>query len=288
MKFAIYTTGAPYCDKRDIDMLLLLSEKYDVSVSFNLDFAQYVDENFAIKVASYSSLADLDADMMITYGGDGTFLHCVAFLEDKQIPIMGVNSGRLGFLSSITRPEVENALNLILKGEYSIDQRSMIEVSGDFGCDKVYPHVFNEFTVQKSELNMIRISIDVNNQNVATFAADGMIVSTPTGSTAYSLSSGGAIMVPGCGAFIITPIAAHNLTVRPIIVSEKSHIKITVYSHIDECYATLDNRSYKVKDGATFNLSLSPNKANIVQFKDGAFFDTLRKKLMWASETKRG
>lgn len=286
MKFAIYTKGERYFPREDLVNLQKLAEECGFEMVFNHDFVKYSAENYNIRLNSYSSAADIDADFVLSFGGDGTFLHCVTMLESKEIPILGVNSGRLGFLSSVGREDFVGAIRAILDGCYVIEKRSMIEVDGDFESDEVYPHLFNEFTIQKSELNMVDITLEINSQKVATIAADGMIVSTPSGSTAYSLSTGGAILSPTCKAFIITPIAPHNLTMRPIVVDETAKITMCVSSRIGECYATLDNRAYKIKSGSKFNLKLSPYQVNIVKLEDNSFFETLRKKLMWGSPAK--
>lgn len=286
MKFAIYTKGERYFPKEDLINLQKLSYECGFDMVFNRDFVKYSEVNYGVNLNSYTTSADIDADFVLSFGGDGTFLHCVTMLEARDIPILGVNSGRLGFLSSVGKDDFVNAIRSILRDDYIIEKRSMIEVDGDFEEQGIYPHLFNEFTIQKSELNMVDIALEINSQKVATVAADGMIVSTPSGSTAYSLSTGGAILSPACKTFIITPIAPHNLTMRPIVVDESATITMRVTSRIGECYATLDNRAYKIKSGAKFNLKLSPYNVSIVKLGDSSFFETLRKKLMWGSPAK--
>ncbi|MFI3315006.1 MAG: NAD(+)/NADH kinase [Rikenellaceae bacterium] len=286
MKLAIYTKGGDYFSLLDLENLLNLANKYSLSLSFNDEFATFANNHYAFELNSYNDCSDIDADYMVSFGGDGTFLHAVATMGVSEIPIIGVNSGRLGFLANVDKADFEVALKAIITGEFTIDKRAMIEVGGDFEDDNVYPYLFNEFTIQKSELNMVDISLDINNHRVLNIAADGMIVSTPSGSTAYSLSSGGAILSPDCHAFIITAIAPHNLTIRPIVVDESSNITMRVKSRVDYCYATLDNRAYKIKSGATFIIKLSPHKVSLVKLHGNSFFETLRKKLLWGKENR--
>ncbi|MFI3321612.1 MAG: NAD(+)/NADH kinase [Rikenellaceae bacterium] len=311
MKIAIYTRDEKYLTLQELKNILLLTQKYNITAIFNCEYADFSLAQYSIKLDSYSvKNCGLEADFMISYGGDGTFLHAVAILGHSNIPILGVNSGRLGFLSSVDRGDIDWAIEQLILGVYSIEKRSMIEVSGDFkkskNCknsenpvnfekfneindnsdEKIFPYIFNEFTLQKSELNMVDITLEINNQHVASIAADGLIVSTPSGSTAYSLSSGGAILSPDCKAFIITPIAPHNLTLRPIVVDENVEIMMSVNSRIGECYATLDNRAYKVESGAKFYLRRAKHSVSIVKLNGNSFFDRLQKKLMWASENR--
>ncbi len=281
MKFAIYTKGERYFLKEDLKDLISLSIECEFTLIFNDSFAEYAKGYYDIKLDSYSSAKEIDADFVISYGGDGTFLHCVAMLGSFNRPILGINSGRLGFLSSVGRDRVKEAIKALMNGEYAVEQRSMIEVAGDFGDVTVFPHIFNEFTLQKQGLGMLNITLEIDAQRVATVAADGVIISTPTGSTAYSLSAGGAILAPNCRSFIITPIAPHNLTLRPIVVDEGVTIKLTAQSRQDGYYASLDNRSYLVADNTEFTLKLSPYSVSFVKLSGYSFFETIREKLKW-------
>lgn len=284
MKFAIYTRGKRYLTKDDLMELLSFSKERGVTMIFNHSYALYALENYKIELQSYSRAKDIDADFVISYGGDGTFLHCVAMLENFNRPVLGINSGRLGFLTSGERSSVYYALDSLLEGRYTIEQRSMIEVSGDLGKERVFPHIFNEFTLQKHGLGMLNIVLEIDSMRVAAFSADGIIVSTPTGSTAYSLSAGGAILAPNCRSFVITPIAPHNLTLRPIVVDEGAVIRLWATSRSGGYYATLDNRSYLVEEGSEFVLRLSPYKVSFVKLAESSFFETIRKKLKWGQD----
>ncbi len=284
MKFAIYTKGKRYFPKEDLQDLLALSIECEFGLIFNDNFAEYSSVNYSIELESYSLAKDIDADIVISYGGDGTFLHCVAMLGSFNRPILGINSGRLGFLSSVGRSRVKDAIKALLNGDYTIEQRSMIEVEGDFGDKKVFPHIFNEFTLQRHGLGMLNIAMEIDSQRAATVVADGLIISTPTGSTAYSLSAGGAILAPNCKAFIITPIAPHNLTLRPIVVDEGVTIKLVAQSRRDGYYVSLDNRSYLVANRTEFTLKLSPYKVSFIKLNGFSFFETIREKLMWGQD----
>lgn len=287
MQLAIYTNGGDYFLHDDLLRLLSLAESQNISLIFNEEYVKYVESEHLIELDSYRDHSDIECDFLVSFGGDGTFLQAVALLRMLPIPILGVNSGRMGFLSTVDKSSFESALNLLISGEYEIEERSMLSVESE-SLEKynIFPHLFNEFTIQKSELSMVEIVLEINGNRALNIAADGIIVSTPSGSTAYSLSSGGAILSPDCRAFIITPIAPHNITLRPIIVDERSKITLSVKSRSPQYYATLDNRAYRVATPSSFALELSSHKVSLVKVKGDSFFDTLRKKLYWGSENR--
>lgn len=289
MTIAIYSHSLDYLPTGELQKLLSYEDFYKVKFIFNKQYSDMVSEYLGSTISTYCTMGDLPADTkcLMSFGGDGTFLHAVTFMGDSSLPIMGINTGRLGFLSSTSKNDIATLLESLINNEYIIEDRSMITAVGDFSGNNIRYTALNEFTLQKNGLNMISVDVYVSGDFVATYMADGIIVSTPTGSTAYSLSVGGPIIAPGCECFIINPIAPHNLTMRPLIVDQKSSISMKVTTRNNSCIATLDNRSFEVSNDAEFTLSLSPKRIHIIKMDvNSSFYDTLRKKLMWAIDKR--
>lgn len=226
-------------------------------------------------------------DAIICIGGDGTFLEAVSVVREKNIPLIGVHTGRLGFLANITVDELPQALEMITKNEFEIEERSLLRLTSgsftfpDFSC------ALNEFTVYKHDSSsMISISTYINNKFLNTYWADGLIISTPTGSTAYSMSMGGPVISPDTCNFIITPIAPHSLTVRPIVVSDDAEIKLKVESRSGNCMVSLDHRSCNAESGIELFLNKAPFTIRTIRLKNQNFFNTLRQKLMWGVDKR--
>jgi NAD+ kinase len=221
-------------------------------------------------------------DFLFSIGGDGTFLKTITLVKDSGIPILGFNTGRLGFLSSISIEEISDAIENILGGKYQIEKRSLIKIetpSNLFGSEN---YALNEITVHKRDSSsMIMIHAYINDVFLNTYWADGLIVSTPTGSTAYSLSCGGPIVTPDSNNFIITPIAIHNLTVRPIVVPDNVCIKLKIEGRIDNYLVTLDSNNVVTSSSIELTIRKENFHINIVQQNHQSFFSTIREKLMW-------
>ncbi len=286
MRIGIYTSGGKYLSKEELTELIELCNKENILYSFNYEYSDYANRNFGYILPAYHNAKNIpaDTDFMLSYGGDGTFLHCIAMLESRQIPIIGINSGRLGFLASVRKNGLEQAIKCLLEHNYTLEKRSMLRVRGDFKEPLISSDAFNEFTLQKNGLNMINVELHINGEYVANYMADGLIISTPSGSTAYSMSVGGPIISPSCDCFIINPIAPHNLTMRPLIVNSTSQLSLSVTTRNKNCIATLDNRAYTVDNKARFTIGLSSNNISMVKLPDSYFFDTLRQKLMWGTD----
>ncbi len=228
------------------------------------------------------------ADCLLSIGGDGTFLGTLPIILDSQIPILGINNGRLGFLANTHMTDVDNAIQHFVNEEFSIDQRSVLQIlPQDKAFDKKPIYALNDVTIRRSEnASMLSFHVDVNNEFLNTYWADGIIVSTPTGSTAYSLSCGGPILMPGSSTFIICPIASHTLTVRPLVLSDSSVLKIKVSGRT--CHYTLgiDSSSYQLDISVPLIVKRAPFKINIVQFNQHSFLKTIREKLMWGFDKR--
>jgi len=228
-----------------------------------------------------------DIDAVLCIGGDGTFLEAVSIIRNTAIPLIGINSGRLGFLANITAGEIEEALNQISNKQYSIEERTLVQFYAKNFSYPDYSFALNEFAIHKRDsFSMISINVFINNQYLNNYWADGLIISTPTGSTAYSLSVGGPILPPNTSCFVISPIAPHNLTVRPIVVPDDVEVKLVVESRTGNCFATLDHRSCLIDSGIEIIIKKADFKINTILLNNHSFFSTLRSKLMWGADKR--
>ncbi|MCX6182332.1 MAG: NAD kinase [Bacteroidetes bacterium] len=225
-------------------------------------------------------------DFLCSLGGDGTILESLLMVQTGT-PIIGINTGRLGFLSSITSPDTISSIESILNGDYFIDERSMVKVITN---DKLFGetnYALNEITIHKKDSSsMIIVHAYIDDEYLASYWADGLIISTPTGSTGYSLSCNGPIVMPQSGVFIITPIAPHNLNVRPLIIPNTKKIKLKMEGRGNEFLISLDSRNYSVDEKTELIIEKEEFKANIVRIKGHSFANTLRNKLNWGLDTR--
>jgi NAD+ kinase len=228
-----------------------------------------------------------EIDLLFSIGGDGTFLESVSFVGKLNIPIAGINSGRLGFLANISQEEIPSALQAIRDFRYFLEERTMLEVDTGGKGFKQFNYALNELTVQKRDSgSMIMMNVRINGEFVNTYWADGLILATPTGSTAYSLSLGGPIVVPGSANFILTPIAPHSLTVRPIIIPDYDEIEITVEGRTDNYLVSLDHQSEVVEKYTVLKVKAADFKIKTIRVEGRTFFDTIRDKLMWGVDRR--
>jgi NAD+ kinase len=226
-------------------------------------------------------------DLALSIGGDGTFLKTVLFVRDSNIPVLGLNMGRLGFLANINKDKIREAFVKIKDQSYSYTERSLIQVDtaeGLFGKDNF---ALNELTLHKKDsASMISIDVHVNNEYLNTYWADGLIVSTPTGSTAYSLSCGGPIITPGSQVHIITPIAPHNLNVRPVVVQDHFPIRVFAEGRDNTYLLTLDSRSEFIRHDCELYIRKADFTIKVIEFSDYTFLDTIRDKLLWGLDKR--
>lgn len=286
MKIALFGTSFSE-DLEDYYMELLGKLNY-----YNFDLLIY--EPFHNKLAEkylitgdtkifkqHSEIKD-NVDFLFSIGGDGTLLKTIPLVKDSGIPVLGFNTGRLGFLSSISKEDITDALENIIENKYTIEKRSLIKIKSPAGLFGEDNYALNEITVHKRDSSsMILIHAYVNNVFLNTYWADGLIISTPTGSTAYSLSCGGPILTPDSNNFIITPIAIHNLTVRPIVVPDNVCIKLKVEGRIDNYLVTVDSNNVVTSSSIELEIQKENFHINIVQLIHQNFFSTIREKLMW-------
>lgn len=227
------------------------------------------------------------ADFLFSIGGDGTLLDTLTLVRDSEIPVMGINLGRMGFLSGIPKKDILPAIDNIVRGEYTLDSRCLLclETSGKLFGDLNF--ALNELTINKKDTSsMIRIHVYVDEKFLHSYWADGLIVATPTGSTAYSLSCNGPIISPDAENFVITPIATHNLTVRPVVIPDKSVIRIRVEGRENEYLVSLDSRSEVINPETDLQVRKASFRINLLQMKDQYFFRTIREKLSWGQDIR--
>ena len=228
---------------------------------------------------------DFNADYVISMGGDGTFLKAAVRVGIKSIPLIGINMGRLGFLADVLPGEVETALQAVLEGNYNIEEHTAIQIStngGDFdGCH----YALNDIAVLKRDIaSMIGIHTSIDGSFLVNYQADGLIVSTPTGSTAYSLSNGGPIIVPQTRTLCLTPVAPHSLNIRPIVISDSSTVTLEVESRSHNYLVAVDGRSYTMHEGSTVTISKAPFVTRIVKPNGRRYFSSLTAKMMWGAD----
>ncbi len=224
--------------------------------------------------------------VLVCYGGDGTLLEGVHRLGGRQLPVVGINAGRLGFLTSDSRKGLKRLFAALRDGELCFEERSLIEVESDLPSNGDSPLALNEFSIQRNGAGMLSVEIYIDEKMVATCHGDGVIVSTPTGSTAYSLSAGGPVVAPTCACFVITPIAPHNLTMRPVVIPDTSRIRLKVQARRSEAFLTLDNRSYAVPSSCEFTLHKAEKSIFLAVPHNISFYDTLRNKMMWGVDIR--
>lgn len=226
-------------------------------------------------------------DFMFSIGGDGTLLDTICLVKDAGIPIVGINAGRLGFLSSVSKDNLETAMDSIFKGQITIEERSMLRLDSNKPLFQGENIALNDFTLHKKETSsMVTVHAYLNGDYLNSYWADGLLISTPTGSTGYSLSCGGPIIVPQSESFVITPIAPHNLNVRPIVVADRNVITLEVEGRGQHFMATLDSRSLTIDSSYQLSIRKAEYPARLVRLSNENFLNTLRKKLNWGLDTR--
>lgn len=292
MRLAIY--GQYYhtsLDKILSDVFLFAKDK-SIDIVFEETFYKLVAEkNNKYQVKTFSSYKDLDTsyDVLISIGGDGTILRAATFVRDSGIPILGINAGRLGFLASIPQEQVLHYLGLVYQKEYSLSKRTVLGLETSIKIPELEEINFalNEVSInRKDTTSMITIETYLNGEYLNSYWADGLIISTPTGSTGYSLSCGGAVLLPDVKSLIITPIAPHNLNTRPIVIPEDTEIKLKVSGREEQYLVSLDSRITTITNENELTIKKKPFDINMVSFPDKSFLDTLRNKLLWGEDKR--
>ncbi len=245
---------------------------------------------FALDIDTYTTSEELisQAYYVISLGGDGTLLETLTLVRNSGIPVLGVNTGRLGFLASVNKNDLQKALRQLHDEKFTLDKRELIEIHGCNDAFGLVNYALNEFSIHKQDSgSMITIDTFIDNVFLNTYFADGLIVSTPTGSTAYSLSCGGPIMMPDSDNFILTPIAPHNLTVRPMVVSNNKEISFRVSCRTGSFNISLDSRNHLVSSETEIRVKKAKFRYNLINLEGQHFFSTLRNKLMWGLDKRQ-
>ncbi|MEE4198880.1 MAG: NAD kinase [Bacteroidales bacterium] len=229
---------------------------------------------------------DKDTDLMFSIGGDGTILDAITIVQDSGVPIVGINTGNLGFLASIAKDEIDHALEAIYAKNYILEERSLLKLKSPVTVFQDFPYGLNEIAVQKIDSTMIKVHVFIDDEFLNTYWADGLIVSTPTGSTAYSLSVGGPIIIPTSGNFIISPISPHNLTVRPIVLPDDSKLHLKLESRAVNFIASIDHRSVVINNTMDLKIEKADFKIRLLKLNTTSFYKTLRNKLMWGADKR--
>ena len=244
---------------------------------------------FTISYKTFNSHTGIsnNVDYLISVGGDGTFLDTVRLVRDSGIPILGINLGRLGFLSSVSKNEINQAFDELLEGNFRLEQRTLLRLNTKEGLFGDMNYGLNEVAISRKDTNaLLVVHVYINDIKLNSYWADGLLIATPTGSTAYSLSCGGPIVAPGSENFVITPIATHNLTVRPIVIPDNSKIRIRLESREDNYLVSLDSRSETIDGSVELNIEKESFKINLVQLKSKDFFATIRDKWKWGLDIR--
>ena len=287
--FALF--GNTYQTEKSVSIRQVLSclARHDAEVSIDADYHQFLQENHILDNDATQVFVgdDFDADFVISMGGDGTFLKAASRVGRKNIPILGVNMGRLGFLADISPDDIEACLDAICHDDYAIESRALMQVDTDGEPIEGVNFALNDVAILKRDTaSMISIRASIDGQYLHTYQADGLIISTPTGSTAYSLSNGGPIIVPGTKVFSMTAVAPHSLNVRPIVLPDSSVIELEVESRSHNFLVAIDGRSEKCKEGTRLTLRRAPYDIQVVKRSGQRYFNTLREKMMWGADVR--
>ncbi|MFD2099312.1 NAD kinase [Flagellimonas iocasae] len=292
MKVAIY--GQTFLDDDRTCMLELLDELQKITAKV------YIEEKFVQLVSgfskelfkgTFSQSEGLDStfDMFVSFGGDGTMLRAVTYIKDYGIPIVGVNTGRLGFLSTFKKESVRKLVTEFVAGHYMVEERTLVEVELNSDLDefKGLNFALNEVTVsRKDTTSMITVETYLNDEYLTSYWSDGLIVSTPTGSTGYSLSCGGPVIAPSAKALVLTPIAPHNLNARPLVISDDTEIRLRVSGREQTHLVSLDSRIADIPNGKEIKIKKSNFTIKMIEYTSESFLKTLRNKLLWGEDRR--
>ena len=291
MKIAIYSRGIENDQHKDIETFMEELKTYNVEPVFFQDFFNqfYSAVNMKGKYSTFNAAEDLDDsfDFMISLGGDGTLLDTVTFIQDKGIPVLGINYGRLGFLATIGKEDLASAIKALVDSTYVLDKRTLIHLDADLPLFGNAPFALNELVLHKKDTSsLIKIHTYLNGEFLNTYWADGLIVATPTGSTGYSLSCNGPVVFPDSGNFVITPVAPHNLNIRPIVVPDNNIISFEIESRTDGFLCSMDSRREIVPKEVQLAVKKEKFLINLVRLNENNFLQTLRNKLSWGLDKR--
>lgn len=289
MRIAVF--GNTYQERyiEGIEQLFKILSQRNAWVEMESSFYEYLSHTLSEPpcVNEIIKNRDFDAALALSIGGDGTFLHTAQWIGDKEIPILGVNTGHLGYLADATIDELDSRLDDLFLGHYRIESRTMIEISGKTPGLIRPRYALNEVAIMKNDTSsMIDMEAVIDGIKAANYRADGLIIATPTGSTGYNLSVGGPIVAPSAPVWVISPIAAHSLTMRPLVVSDNSTLSITTHSRSESYRISLDGTSFSMEEGTAVTIRRAPFVTKVIQSFNHQFIDTLRSKLLWGLDSR--
>jgi len=291
MNVAIYGRKVGKQDIADYENLLKIIQDFGWNAILEKELKRELEKKSTISsnCDTFSTYKDFKKgiDFAFSIGGDGTFIKTVSYIRDSGVPILGINTGRLGFLANISRDQIYSTIELIDQKKYVFQKRSLLRVETEdnlFGDDNI---ALNEVTLHKKDTaSMITVHATLDGNYLNSYWADGLIVSTPTGSTAYSLSCGGPIITPGCQVHILTPIAPHNLNVRPVVVPDHMPIKLKIEGRERKYLISLDSNSKNIPQGSELIIKKAEFMINVMKFEDNNFLDTIRNKMLWGIDKR--
>lgn len=291
MKIALYARDI---EPRWRDRLSLIINNLAINnteLIYHSGFWKKLKEEYKIIIPEgsvFTNAEDLPegTDLLLCLGGDGTLLESLPLVKKRAIPVTGVNFGRLGFLTGADLGPGTGWINDFLNKNYFVEKRMLFQVEGDFLESDFYPFALNEVAIQRRDPLMVAVNVKVDGRELPTYWSDGLVIASPTGSTAYSLSIGGPIMFPGVKAMIIAPIAPHNLNIRPLVVPETSEIELSVVAKVSPAILSLDNRSVTIPNGAVLKIRKAGYELNYIAFKENQFINGLREKLLWGEDKR--
>ncbi len=289
MKVAIYSRGLDHDLKAQLVVLLTELQKQNISILLLQSLAAYNLDIDTKGISIFTNSSDLDesVDSLISLGGDGTILDSVELVREKNIPILGINFGRLGFLAGIGKEELTVAVDALINGTYVIDKRTLIHLDASIPLFGDTPFALNEFAIHKRDISpMVKIHTYLNGEFLNTYWSDGLIVATPTGSTGYNMSCNGPIVFPESSSFVITPVAPHNLNVRPIIVPDSNIISFEVEGRSEQIICALDARREIVDKDIQLAIRKEKFTVSLIRLNENNFLSTLRTKLMWGADKR--
>lgn len=291
MKIAIY--GRPTQDNisEHIQFLFDKLNECKADVFIFEPFYQFLVKKLTLpgSVKTFNTNVDLKhgVDYMLSLGGDGTFLETVIYVRDSGIPILGINTGRLGFLANVAKTEISSAIDSLTKKKYTLETRALLNLTTASNLFGDVNYALNELTVMKKDSSaMITVNAYINGEYLNSYFADGLIIATPTGSTAYSLSCGGPLVMPGSQNFVITPIAPHNLNVRPLVISDNNVITLKITGRSSHYMVSLDSRSEVIDSSIELTLKKADFYVNFIKLENQSFFSTIRNKLLWGLDKR--
>jgi NAD+ kinase len=291
MKIAIYGKTFNQGFRPYITELLNVLDEHDAQLVVYKPFLDFICcetcQDYKI-YAVFNGIEDYDtsSDIMVSIGGDGTFLESIPYVIHQNTPVIGINSGRLGFLANIAKESIRDAFDAILARHYGFEYRTLIEFISPDNVFNGMNYALNDITIHKNDSSLITVDAYINQEFLNTYWTDGLIISTPTGSTAYSLSVGGPVVVPGSGSFIIASIASHNLTIRPLVIPDTSLITLKVHSRSGKFLVTADNRTRIMETDQVFEVGKSDHYLKMLKLPSTSFYATLREKLKWGEDVR--